>query len=66
MLTIAHISCISFFLIGLIVYEIRQVATLPAWPHYPYFPYPHLHKNCKYRNKIKMDITIIDMILGNK
>ena len=39
MLTNAHISCIYFFLIGLIVYEIRQVATLPAWPHYPYFPY---------------------------
>ena len=39
MLTNAHISCIYFFLIGLIVYEIRQVATLPAWPHYPSFPY---------------------------
>ena len=39
MLTIAQISCISFFLIRLIVYEICQVATLPAWPHYPSFPY---------------------------
>ena len=28
-----------FFLIGLIVYEIRQVATLHAWPPYPSFPY---------------------------
>ena len=35
----AHISYIYFFWIGHIVYEIRQVATLPAWSHYPSFPY---------------------------
>ena len=35
MLTNAHISCIYFFLIGLIVYEIRQVDTLSIFPlHY--------------------------------
>ena len=39
MLTNAHISCIYFLLIGLIVDEIRQEATLPSWPHYPSFPY---------------------------
>ena len=39
MFTNAYISCIYFFLIGLIVYEIRKVATLPAWPHYQSFLY---------------------------
>ena len=64
MLTNSHNSCIYFFLIELIVYEIRQVATLPAWPHYPSFPYRSLKATndllfSKYvRNKYKRSISV--------
>ena len=57
MFTNAHISCIYFFLIGLIVYEIRQVATLPAWPHYPSFPY-----NTNKINHLSYSNSFIDCI----
>ena len=31
----------TFFVIGLKVYEIRQLATLTCWTHYPYCPPPN-------------------------
>ena len=34
-----RICHVYIFLIGLIVYEIRQLATLPSRPYYPSFPY---------------------------